>query len=81
MLDARHGLVLRVLELINPDGSVATEICGYVKNRMRDNRILIGSEGPEDNILKFRPPLTIERDDVDMITAILDQVLAGIERL
>lgn len=68
------------LELINPDGSEATEICAYVKNRMRDNRILIGSEGPKDNILKIRPPLTIARDDVDMITTILDQVLGEVER-
>lgn len=68
------------LELINPDGSEATEICAYVKNRMRENRILIGSEGPKDNILKIRPPLTIEPEDVDMITNVLDQVLGEVDR-
>ncbi|CUI01311.1 aminotransferase class III-fold pyridoxal phosphate-dependent enzyme [Leisingera aquaemixtae] len=68
------GLFLGV-ELINPDGSEATEICAYVKNRMRDHRILIGSEGPKDNILKIRPPLTIEPDDADMITSVLDEIL------
>lgn len=64
------------LELIHPDGSEATEICAYVKNRMRENRILIGSEGPKDNVLKIRPPLTIEADDAAMILATLDQILA-----
>lgn len=54
----------------------ATEVAEYVKNRMRENRILIGCEGPHDNILKIRPPLTIEADDVDMILSVLDQVLA-----
>lgn len=68
------GLFLGV-ELINPDGSEATEICSYVKNRMRDHRILIGSEGPKDNILKIRPPLTIEPEDADMITIVLDSIL------
>lgn len=63
------------LELINTDGSEATEICSYVKNRMRDHRILIGSEGPKDNILKIRPPLTIEPEDADMITIVLDSIL------
>ena len=63
------------LELINTDGSEATEICSYVKNRMRDHRILIGSEGPKDNILKIRPPLTIEPEDADMITNVLDSIL------
>ena len=69
------GLFLGV-ELINPDGSEGTEICRYVKNRMRDHRILIGSEGPKDNILKIRPPLTIEAEDVDMILWALRSVLA-----
>lgn len=68
------GLFLGV-ELVNPDGSEATEICAYVKNRMRDHRILIGSEGPKDNILKIRPPLTIEAEDAEMIIAVLDQIL------
>ncbi|MGI9369210.1 MAG: aminotransferase class III-fold pyridoxal phosphate-dependent enzyme, partial [Ruegeria sp.] len=71
------GLFIGV-ELINPDGSEATEICKFVKNRMRDHRILIGSEGPKDNILKIRPPLTIEADDVDMILWALREVLSEI---
>lgn len=66
------------LELIHADGSEATEICSYVKNRMRDHRILIGSEGPKDNILKIRPPLTIEAEDVEMLVSVLDEVLAEI---
>jgi 4-aminobutyrate aminotransferase-like enzyme/Ser/Thr protein kinase RdoA (MazF antagonist) len=52
-----------------------TRIASYVKNRMRENRILIGSEGPFDNILKIRPPLTIQANDVDMILCVLDQVI------
>ncbi|MCE8527157.1 aminotransferase class III-fold pyridoxal phosphate-dependent enzyme [Ruegeria pomeroyi] len=71
------GLFLGV-ELINPDGSEGTEICRYVKNRMRDHRILIGSEGPKDNILKIRPPLSIEEEDVDMILWALRTVLAEV---
>lgn len=67
------------LELINPDGSEATKICTYVKNRMRDHRILIGSEGPKDNVLKIRPPLTIDAEDAAMITTVLDQILSELE--
>ncbi len=59
----------------------ATKIAEYVKNRMRENRILMGTEGPADNILKIRPPLTIEKDDVAMILTVLDQVLAEVENL
>ena len=53
----------------------ATALATHVKNRMRDTRILLGSEGPKDNILKIRPPLTIQPKDVDMIVVTLDCIL------
>jgi len=53
----------------------ATAVADYVKNRMREHRILMGTEGPADNILKIRPPLTIEEADVNMILSVMDQVL------
>jgi 4-aminobutyrate aminotransferase-like enzyme len=53
----------------------ATALAKHVKNRMRDTRILLGSEGPKDSILKIRPPLTIQPDDVDMIVVMLDCIL------
>ena len=53
----------------------ATALATHVKNRMRDTRILLGSEGPKDSILKIRPPLTIQPDDVDMIVVTLDCIL------
>jgi 4-aminobutyrate aminotransferase-like enzyme len=58
-----------------------TKLADYVKNRMRDHRILMGTEGPADNILKIRPPLTIEADDVDMILHVMDQVLGEATQL
>jgi 4-aminobutyrate aminotransferase-like enzyme/Ser/Thr protein kinase RdoA (MazF antagonist) len=71
------GLFLGV-ELIEADGTQATALCSYVKNRMRDHRILIGSEGPLDNVLKIRPPLTIDVQDAQMIIEVLDAVLAEV---
>ena len=72
------GLFVGV-ELIHQDGSEATDICAYVKNRMREHRILIGSEGPKDNILKIRPPLSIEAEDIDMLVHVLDSVLSELK--
>ena len=56
--------------------SEATALAIHVKDRMRDKRILLGTEGPKDNILKIRPPLTIQPDDVDMIISTLDHILS-----
>lgn len=54
----------------------ATAAARYVVNRLRERRILIGTEGPADNVLKIRPPLTIGREDVELIVASLGAVLA-----
>jgi 4-aminobutyrate aminotransferase-like enzyme len=53
----------------------ATRAAERVKNRLRAERILVGTEGPADNVLKIRPPLTIEPDDVDQLLETLDRVL------
>lgn len=62
------------LELVSDRGTLApaTDAAAQVMNRLRDRRILVGREGPADNILKIRPPLTVEADDVDMILDRLD---------
>jgi 4-aminobutyrate aminotransferase-like enzyme len=44
---------------------------------MRENRILIGSDGPKDNVIKIRPPLTIELEDAQMLLTILSEILEG----
>ncbi|MCW1955177.1 MAG: aminotransferase class III-fold pyridoxal phosphate-dependent enzyme [Roseobacter sp.] len=59
----------------------ASALAEYVKNRMRAHRILLGCEGPFDNILKIRPPLTIDEEGIDMILAKLDEVLGEAESL
>ncbi len=53
----------------------ATALAGYVSNRLRDHRILIGTDGPHDNVLKIRPPLTIGAADCELLLARLDDIL------
>ena len=53
----------------------ATEAASTVANRLREHRILIGTEGPHDNILKIRPPLTLGRNDAEMLLDRLDHIL------
>ena len=53
----------------------ATEAASHIANRLREHRILIGTEGPHDNILKIRPPLTLGIDDANMLLDRLDHIL------
>ena len=53
---------------------LATEATGIV-NRMRDNGILIGTEGPLHNVLKIRPPMPFSQSDADHFLATLEKLL------
>ncbi len=54
----------------------ATDIAAYVVNRLRDHRVLAGLEGPDNNVLKIRPPLSIGEEDVEMLIDTLDMILS-----
>jgi 4-aminobutyrate aminotransferase-like enzyme len=52
------------------------EATDFLKNRMRDFGVLVGSEGVHGNILKIRPPLPIRPDEADLIVEALRRALA-----
>ena len=56
--------------------SPATDAARYVVNRLREHRVLAGLEGPDNNILKIRPPLCIEPEDITQLINALDSVLS-----
>lgn len=49
-----------------------------VLNLMRDEGVLIGSEGILGNILKIRPPIVFKKEHADIAVAALDQALSRI---
>lgn len=53
----------------------ATKIADTVKNTMRERGVLIGVEGPHDNVLKIRPPMSFDQAAADQVIEILDGVL------
>lgn len=73
------GLFIGV-ELMTADGSPATRHAARIVNGLRDRRILIGSDGPDDNVLKIRPPLCFERADADHLLDGLNDVLRQVSR-
>ena len=44
---------------------------------MLENRVLLGSDGPKDNVIKIRPPLTIDLEDAQMLLETFSGVLDG----
>ncbi|MDP9234235.1 MAG: aminotransferase class III-fold pyridoxal phosphate-dependent enzyme, partial [Actinomycetota bacterium] len=84
-LTARHGSIGDVrgtglmigVELVADVGSrsPASRLAAAVVNRMREKGVLVGSTGPDENVLKIRPPLILTSGDADVIVAMLDESL------
>ena len=58
--------------------SPATEITARVVNDLRNRGVLTGSIGPDNNILKLRPPMVIGKAEVDLLLEKLDESLRAV---
>jgi 4-aminobutyrate aminotransferase-like enzyme len=74
------GLFLGV-ELVSDGVSLtpARAEAEYVVNRLRDRRILIGTDGPFHNVLKIRPPMPFGVPDAELLASTLDDVLGELQ--
>ncbi|CAH0762666.1 unnamed protein product [Bemisia tabaci] len=59
----------------------ATEEAEHVVARMREEHILISSDGPDRNVLKLKPPMVFTEQNADLTIKVLDQVLNEIAYL
>ncbi|XP_026670146.1 alanine--glyoxylate aminotransferase 2-like [Ceratina calcarata] len=57
----------------------ATAEAKYVVSRMKDRKILISSDGPDDNILKVKPPMVFTIENVNDLVSTLDEVLGEVD--
>jgi 4-aminobutyrate aminotransferase-like enzyme len=53
----------------------ATTYADQVVERLREEGVLTHTIGPDENILKLRPPMVLSEQDADMFLGILDHVL------
>ncbi|MDA1082398.1 MAG: aminotransferase class III-fold pyridoxal phosphate-dependent enzyme [Gemmatimonadetes bacterium] len=54
----------------------ATEEAAYVANRMREEGILLGTDGPHHNVVKIRPPMPFDRADADRLVDVFDRIVS-----
>ncbi len=57
---------------LEPAAAEATAIV----NRMREDGILLGTDGPHHNVIKIRPPMPFTAADADRLVETLDRVLS-----
>lgn len=71
------GLFLGV-ELVSKREALipATKQADYIVERMKEEGILISTDGRFQNVLKIKPPLVFTQDDADLFVSTLDKILA-----
>jgi 4-aminobutyrate aminotransferase-like enzyme/Ser/Thr protein kinase RdoA (MazF antagonist)/murein DD-endopeptidase MepM/ murein hydrolase activator NlpD len=88
-LQEKHGVIGDVrgiglmlgLDLVTDRKSKApaTERAGRVVERCRDLGVLMGTDGPFDNVIKLRPGLIFSRANADHLMQVLEQAFAETE--
>ncbi len=58
----------------------ATEFARAVSNGARRRGVLMGTEGPHDNVLKMRPPMIFSKRDADHLIAVLEETFADVQK-
>ena len=74
-----HGLFIGV-DLVNDRTTkqAANAEAKCVINEMRNRGVLTSNIGPNDNVLKIRPPMPFSKENADQLLSTLDDVLADI---
>lgn len=63
------GIVLvRVRDTLEP----AAEEAEAMVNRSKTRGILLGTDGPLQNVIKIKPPMVLTNNDADMVVRVLD---------
>ncbi len=52
-----------------------TEFAQFVKNKLRENFILVSTDGPYDNVIKMKPPMCFNNGNAEKVINLLNQIL------
>lgn len=70
------GLFQGVELVLDPETRTpAPRLASYLVERLAEERILTGTDGPDHNVLKLRGPLVVDEGDVDRFGDVLDRIL------
>jgi 4-aminobutyrate aminotransferase-like enzyme len=74
--DVRGSGLFLGIELVRDRETLepATSEASYIVNRLREEEILIGTDGPFHNVLKIRPPMPFDDGDADRLVRTLQAV-------
>jgi 4-aminobutyrate aminotransferase-like enzyme len=70
-----QGLFLGI-ELTDEERNPLSEQTAYLANRMKENGILMSTDGPDHNVLKIKPPLIFSYSNAQLFLQNMDTIFA-----
>lgn len=69
-----YGMFLGV-EMADSKGIPKTDLAQRLKNKLREHYILIGTDGPHENVIKLKPPLPFNKANAGILAYKLDLIM------
>lgn len=69
-----QGLFLGI-EFQDRKGRPGTKIANLIKNELKENFVLVSTDGPYDSVIKTKPPLCFTKKNVDEVISLLREIL------
>jgi 4-aminobutyrate aminotransferase-like enzyme/Ser/Thr protein kinase RdoA (MazF antagonist) len=75
--DARGEGLFLGLELVETkEGkSPNTKLASFIQNELKERNILVGTDGPNVNVIKIKPPICFTKENADEIANGIDEIL------
>ena len=71
-----HGMFIG-MELMNEQGEPLTKLAHMLKNELRKRHVLVGTDGPFNNVIKIKPPLSFNKANAETLSGKIDHVMAA----
>ena len=62
----------------DPSRRPATAAASKVKNGLREAGILVGTDGPDDNVIKIKPPICFDSLNLERFLTVLEEQLLNL---
>ena len=62
------------IELTDNELNPLEEHANYLTNRMKEFGIFMSTDGPDDNVVKIKPPIIFNKEDCDKLIFYLDKI-------
>ena len=73
-----RGLFLGI-DLINlRNDKPNKKLANFIINKMRDRGVLLSTDGPYNNVIKIKPPMTFNKENVDIVCFELNNILKNL---